>query len=164
MPRDGCPGCRRGKVSTPTAIEDAGGKRGCSFCWRDGARTESARKRYMRIAHSRWTTSASKLLMDQLGIETAIPSEAAPDASNVTRQASYDLARKLNPYKTKPGIKISTDSASSLAYQVLWTPRLLAELRYGLDMLQAERTILFKRCGEFSTYPNQPASSLSGRS
>ncbi|KAL2853406.1 hypothetical protein BJY01DRAFT_244027 [Aspergillus pseudoustus] len=95
----------------------------------------------------RWTPLASKLLMNRLGVQTAILSATAPGACIMpAREGRAQLARQLNEYAaalrdsepTRFGFFVSLPN-------ILDTEDALAEIAYGLDVLHADGVVLFTR-------------------
>ncbi|KAK2757317.1 hypothetical protein FQN54_004831 [Arachnomyces sp. PD_36] len=106
----------------------------------------------------RWTKLASDLIMNRLGVHTAILSIPTPGACILKGQASFDLARKLNIH----GAELRDKEPEKFGFfaalpSLLDTDAALEEIRYALDTLHADGVILLTRYGSSNTYLGHPS-------
>lgn len=105
-----------------------------------------------------WTATRSQLLMNRLGVQTAILSVTAPGACILQGSASFTLARRLNEYAAD--LRHSNPQHfgffASLP-SLLDTEAALVEITYALDELHADGVTIFTRYGDWNTYLGHPA-------
>ncbi|KAI9927606.1 hypothetical protein MW887_003226 [Aspergillus wentii] len=100
-----------------------------------------------------WSPLSTELIMNRLGVQTAILFITAPGACILKGQASFDLARKMNEYAAELRDKNPQKFGffASLP-SLLDTDAALAELNYAMDTLHADGVVLFTRYGDNNTY------------
>lgn len=100
-----------------------------------------------------WTPTKSKLIMQRLGVKTAVLSVTAPGACILKGSESFKLARQLNEYAA--GLR--DNDPQSIGFfaslpDLLDTEAALSEIAYSLDVLHADGITIFTRYGENHTY------------
>ncbi|KAF7155437.1 hypothetical protein CNMCM5623_007508 [Aspergillus felis] len=100
-----------------------------------------------------WSTTRSELLMNRLGVQTAILSVTAPGACILKGTASFALARQLNEYAAE----LRDRNPQRFGFfaslpSLLDTDATLSEIAYALDTLHADGVTLFTRYGDSNVY------------
>ncbi|PVH91720.1 putative 2-amino-3-carboxymuconate-6-semialdehyde decarboxylase [Periconia macrospinosa] len=105
-----------------------------------------------------WSPQASELMMNHLGIKTAMLSVTAPGACILNGTASHDLARRLNEFTAViRDAQPSTFGFFANLPNILETAATLHELAFAMDTLNADGVILFTRYGEENAYLGHPS-------
>ncbi|RHZ50185.1 hypothetical protein CDV55_102112 [Aspergillus turcosus] len=105
-----------------------------------------------------WTATRSELLMDRLGVRTAILSVTAPGACILKGAASFTLARQVNEYAAE----LRDRNPQRFGFfaslpSLLDTDAALSEITYALDTLHADGVTLFTRYGDSNVYLGHPS-------
>ncbi|GFF44909.1 2-amino-3-carboxymuconate-6-semialdehyde decarboxylase [Aspergillus udagawae] len=100
-----------------------------------------------------WSATRSELLMNRLGVQTAILSVTAPGACILKGTASFALARQLNEYAAE----LRDRNPQRFGFfasipSLLDTDATLSEIAYALDTLHADGVTLFTRYGDSNVY------------
>lgn len=106
----------------------------------------------------RWSQHASEVIMNRMGIQTAILSITAPGACILSDgQAQAALARQLNEYAAT----LCHRNPSRFRFfaslpDIRDLSAAISEIQYAMDSLHADGVILFTRYGPANTYLGHP--------